>query len=374
MFGCFICNTFTFETAHTLIDHLKHLHGVPSIYNYKCIQTCCCQQFQNIYKFKIHLSKHEKDTEEKRCSLNILKIDKSQSKDNLQQENQSSVCPINIETSDLCNKAYTSNVYNNVESNIKRSFVAFLLQLHSKKNLTRKNILDIQDSIKFTITTPMSEYIHSDVIPFIHNDLVLKKVKYLSETLQNPFKGIDTEYKFFKVITDIGIYQHPKSFTISNSVSEIIVNNSPTIESRLVEGCILDLHFQFKKYFETGNNFELTIQNMQRLQNCNKLSNFINGFLWKKKTQCQISNNIIIPLCGIYSCFPTIPAFQLSKLSNILVLGFLKSCDIREFGNMRCFTKFTDDINKLQREGITLNINNKKKSTCLFPTWFNSWR
>lgn len=58
---CSICNNL-FILSKNLIFHLNEEHKTPITYQYLCKFNKCNKYFQNLYKFKCHVKKHD-DTE-----------------------------------------------------------------------------------------------------------------------------------------------------------------------------------------------------------------------------------------------------------------------------------------------------------------------
>jgi hypothetical protein len=46
------------------------------------------------------------------------------------------------------------------------------------------------------------------------------------------------------------LYEQSKIITINNTIENTIINSSNTIDEKKVKGVLLQLKFQFKKYFE----------------------------------------------------------------------------------------------------------------------------
>ncbi|XP_071057004.1 uncharacterized protein [Onthophagus taurus] len=387
MFGCFLCKL-KFNTSSDVINHLKNFHRVPSIFKFICTYPQCTQQFQSIYSYKTHLKKHEAKNIPlcNTLTTQFLPTDMFPNRDDYnastetavtsqQKIEQINICQANNE--DIRFRASSSNSVNENNFYIENDLIAFILSLHSQYNFSRKNV-NIQNLTQTSITAPISNFITNSILPYTENSVIHDKLERLSTFLKDPFKTIKSEYKFFKHISSIGIYSHPKCFTINNTLTEVVINNTPTIDDNVVQGCIVDVRFQFKKYFECDGVLEKTLDNIKQIKTCQKLCNFINASTWRDK--CSNNHNcskILLPyylyfddfeindtlsshagvqkLCGIYCCFPTIPQYQLSKLSNILVLGFIKSIDMHTFGNKQCLNKFTEDLKVLEQEGIILN-------------------
>lgn len=364
-----------FAESLKLINHIEITHGVPSIYKYKCKQPRCKQTFQNKYTFKKHLHKHEKDFSLEREEL--ISSDQIHPVHISGHNNSRST----LKLSEVKECAKQNHKINDVNfENLKDSFLRFLLNLHSQNNFSRKDIISIQNNIKTYIFEPLFEVFtnlsnNSEFKP--ENKSLFEKMKNI---LKETFSCGNTEYKFLSHIQNLNIYRPPKCFIISCELSEIIVRNTPIIDKNKVEGCLVDISFQIKKYFESPGILPKTLENMKNLQKKGKLRNIINGKMWKKKKFKE--NDIVIPyflyfddfeindplgsnsgrysVCGIYYSFPTIPEHHLSKLNNIFVAGFIKSCDINEFGYERSLNPLVTKLKELEENGLTIETDEKK--------------
>ncbi|XP_050535222.1 uncharacterized protein LOC126902220 [Daktulosphaira vitifoliae] len=117
------------------------------------------------------------------------------------------------------------------------------------------------------------------------------------------------------------------------------------------------------------------LNNMNDLKtnNTDKISNFIQGKLWKQKI-VPYEGKIVFPFflyvddleinnpLGSHSKFQSIAAiyynFPLhnnnSMLSNIFLASLVKSVDFKMFGNDKCLTNLVNEINYLEKDGITI--------------------
>lgn len=145
------------------------------------------------------------------------------------------------------------------------------------------------------------------------------------------------------------------------------------------KGMIMPLQFQFQKFFELGNNLQVTIDNMKKLEienrETNMYTNIIHGEVWKSKI-VNFKNKIVIPyllyyddveinnalgshsreqsLAVFYYSFPTIPQHYLSLLENIFVALVYKSKDFCH-GNDACLNNLINEIKCLENNGILLH-------------------
>lgn len=381
MLLCFICKK-NFINVKEIAEHLQRVEGIPSIYTFKCIQHNCNQIFQNIYKYKTHLQKHVNDERNSFPIENFnpdLNAVEQRNIESLYSPDELSYLHQNI-SNEITNTNEFEAPVPNIDRCIKdleRSIIEFSLNLHNTKSLPRNMVFFIQDSVKCNITSPICDYL----LPLSAHTCVKSKIKFdeILNFLENPFKEINTEYKFFKYIETLDIFSKPKSYVINNELVEVFINGIPSLNNSQIEVCLLDISFQFKKFFESGDILELTLNNMKSLELNSKITNFINGSLWKQK-KLQFEDKIVIPfhlylddfevndplsshagkhsICGVYYSFPTIPKFQTSILNNIFVAAFIKSKDMKEYGINQSLRPLIDVIKTLETDGIEIKSGN----------------
>lgn len=281
---CFLCNFF-FDQCKLLIIHLKDFHGVPPIFEFRCMN--CSQIFQNIYKFKTHIFKHEKDIEKSVLNSQCLATDlSSDGQSALNPEDLSDESSVIKEVINMNNFESTCDIISSdliaIDINsVKENLLLFLLNLHSHSTVPRKLVLDIQNLTKNLITDPISKHL-STFLDHISED---KKSEFrnIIEFLKNPFSGMHSEYTLFTHIQKLDIYSKPTKFLIDNSLTELNQRGTTVFGNSQTEGCLNDISFQIRKFFETDTILEETLNNIEKLEASDKISNFINGSIWKTK-------------------------------------------------------------------------------------------
>lgn len=371
-FICFKCQR-CFENVGKIVEHFKKDHGLPVNYKYLCKQSKCTQAFQNIYRFKSHLNKHLKDN----------RLQPTQYENEIQRNDiQHQILPHNTNTTLVKeNNVIMTNCNSEVciydfSSDINKLMIAFLLQLHNNTTVSRKLVLEIQDMITKYITTPIAEIV-KNVFESEGNHLLVHQA---TQTIAKPFSDMDTEYKFLKQLESLNLYKPPTSFCISNTLSEIIMHNNPILAPSTIEISFVDIPFQIKKFFESEGVLQATLHNIQKLKSTKTYSNILNGELWKSFRIDE--NKLTVPLflylddfeindplgsksgqqklCGIYYNFPVIPNFQIPRINNIFVAGFIKSRDIKDCGLNSALSPLLDVLRTLQKDGLDIQTGAKQ--------------
>lgn len=246
----------------------------------------------------------------------------------------------------------------------------FILNLHSKNNITRKDVSNIQKDVS-SILQSITEPIKSSQ-PFSDSNHSLSN--FLS-FCQNPFRNIETEYKFFKSISNSNQFAKPLLFNVHNEICEIILDGTPSLDASKVKGCLMPLNFQFKKFFELPTVLLTTLENAKNLSNISHITHCLNSSSFKKKVDLY-SEKTIIPyylyiddfeinnplgshatvdsICGVYYNFPSLPQHLLSKLDFIFVAAYFKSNEQKIFGNASFLQPLVKELIKLQNEGVVV--------------------
>ncbi|XP_031349636.1 uncharacterized protein LOC116175587 [Photinus pyralis] len=164
-------------------------------------------------------------------------------------------------------------------------------------------------------------------------------------------------------------------YTINNEIGEVIHHNRPLLGEEKIQGVIMPMAFQLKKYFELDGIFALYKENLLQLESKCVLENFVNGELWQKK-KLQFEEKTVFPvflyfddfginnclgphatsLCGAYFSIPIAPYQFLSKLQHIFLAGLFKSKDLKNFGNSNVLYKLIQEFSLLEKEGIEIQL------------------
>lgn len=360
--------TGSFSHIIELISHLKQYHGVSSNDTFKCVQKKCSQKFNNLHKFKLHLTRKHKSTN----TNELQEFDLCNTQCTLSES------IMNSKISSSATKSTKNVVDFRAELNkIKKSILTFSLELHNKNNLSRKDIIHVQNIVQSHILSPILSYFEVTLTSYSQNASENREIQDVFNILKNPFASVHTEYRLIKELCQHNLYVPHETFTISNEVCEIVKNNTPTLDINKFQMVVMPIDFQIKSYFESQDIYHQTIQNMKDLQSQSEIRNYVNGSLWKNIVK-KYKNKIVIPyfmyfddfeinnplgphsgeqkMCGCYYSFPTVPNHHLSKLNNIFIACLFKSKDQSTFGNRAVLSKLIEKIKSLERDGISLEI------------------
>ncbi|XP_067621220.1 uncharacterized protein [Eurosta solidaginis] len=170
-------------------------------------------------------------------------------------------------------------------------------------------------------------------------------------------------------------FAKPKCFNVNNEISEVIVKGRCTLDESKVQGCIMPIHFQIRKFFELPSVLDTVLRNMEILSKEYNITHFINSTSFKEKTQFY-NGKIIVPffiyldsfeinnplgihanvdsICGVYYSFPVLPQYLLSNLSYIFVAAYFKSNDQKVFGNDPFLKPLIEEFRDLEENGMLI--------------------
>lgn len=117
-------------------------------FQYHCKYELCQQRFQNFFKFKKHIEKH-----------NCVVINQSndavaiEPPSNKKQKSELPHCSQNTINSSIDNEINLVYLKKNIEKNI----IKFVLSFHAKSNFVRKNIPEILKNVKDSVIAPLLE-------------------------------------------------------------------------------------------------------------------------------------------------------------------------------------------------------------------------
>lgn len=370
--NCFICKK-EFYLIESLVTHLKIYHSLSQYSNFQCSEESCLQEFNNIYSFKRHIKKkHSCD----KPSVNSALFNQSKFHDIT--EINSEITKQNAGVSDSNNynqETCDIDEYLNIPTDLLfNAAVNFTILLHNNKNFTKKNVEDIQKLVSNTFLCAIADNLKYfiDYIPNLRIRTLLQK---LIANISEAFDVCKTDYLMNKWLKENDLMMDSVQFSINETVCPIVYHGDVVYDEVNTKGILLPLKFQFKKYFEKPDVLKNTLNKINICQeNPNEYFNFTQGYLWKKKMSMYNADEICIPyflyfddfeinnplgthcqpICGIYYSFP------LCEINHIFVAGFIKSKDIKKFGNDASLNYLISQLNEMEHDGIFLDTANGK--------------
>lgn len=279
-----------FDSVDSLISHLLKDHHCKTISKFQCNQTKCRQKFHDVHRFKKHLKSH---LLKQQNEFNTISYEVYEDSNIL--SNQISILSSSDESDVISENDILNETVSDIErtqtsisadiTSIENAMVSFTLNLHAKSNITRKDVSSIQVAVTDCIIKPLLENIRDFQNNYFTDQDKMERAKFneMFDKLQHPFKNIQTEYMFFKKITEIGIFEMPTPFLINESIAETIKNYNPVLDTRKIQAIMMPIQFQLRKYFEAQNVFQETLNNMELLDKQTSITNFVNAQWWKSR-------------------------------------------------------------------------------------------
>ncbi|XP_055907606.1 uncharacterized protein LOC129942617 [Eupeodes corollae] len=367
MYICFKCLKH-YPSSDDLIRHLKYDHLIKNG-NLQCKQNECHQKFSSYRNLRRHLENLHKNSKiivDQSISRTHATINTSR---NFEISVSQVVEPFEVEVS---KKYFIGEIIND----LRIKALTLSLKLYARTFMPQKEVLEIQKMISSFLSTITNsiELITLGKIP----EEITKEFDTLLSFCSDPYQEVKTEHKMFKVLSELKIFEAPKSFVIENKISEKVVKGIPTFDVKSINVYMMSLRFQFKSLFEIPGILRLTIENQEKHLNQDHIKNFINGEVFKEKKK-MFQTNFIIPytlyfddfqinnplgthtssICACYYTFPTLPQYLQSQLEFLFHAAFISSSYLKKCGNEVTFHHLIEELQHLEN-GIELETDNGK--------------
>jgi hypothetical protein len=371
-FKCFCdCGTPT-----KLITHLQFKHSIRSGSHFKCCDEGCVRTFQNIHSFKKHLQKQHY-----RVINPNVDIQASSSAGNVGRrvtiEEQNTILgiirPINESPSDTPDFV----------SLIKNEAISVMTSLYSIDRVPREYVQHVIDIIV--------QFLHGSAIDDLRSSILntLKEcgsnltedIKSKFHSLVSSFDALDTEYKRFKCLTDIGVLQKTTEITIGTNLENKVINGQPQVDVSLCKGTFISLRDTLQSFLSMSGVLDSILNYVKALEReSENISNLMQCDHWKFITR-NCNKGTVFPLLiyfdefetcnplgasagvhkigAVYASLPCLPVEVRSHLENIFLVLLFHSQDRVTFGNHAVFKELISELTSLYNDGLTVNINNK---------------
>lgn len=353
--------------------HLKRIHFFnDNSDTYRCIEGTCFQSFRDANSFKRHLMrKHSIPLVSSNKPEKRTEIDQPQE---VLQVNQEASSSSTLSLSEQPKQLIKDDTASDLLKNVFISAAKFSLYLHDN-NFSRKDVIDVQENVNELILNPIMLVFKQ----FAENNLqdhkkVFNELTSLIMHCRDTFKLCKTEYLMNQWLKKEGLMRDVTKFSISSEVKPVHKSETLTYQEIDVQAVIMPLKFQFQAVLEQNNYLEKTLSYMSFLKNDLKFTNFIQGELWRQKSNLY-PNEIIIPYfiylddveinnplgshatthstCNLYYSFPCIPK-QESRLQNIFLGAILKTADFKLHGSNNCLSLLIEHLRELEVTGINI--------------------
>lgn len=303
---CFLQNCEeTFKTIGEVKFHLRNIHCLQSADHYMCCVPYCLQAFSSFKNFSRHMKTCVKNSSEALDDGFTLEGNtKSTSiihNECLMPVESLNVSSISLSKSTLLLTTLPQTICEtDSETCEEKSDTFFTAKYVSRNNITRADIHEIQGDVQKCITDRIGKMIRTNVLnklrsgSFSSSELI-SALEEILEICEEPFKNINTEYKFFQYMENNDLFHKPTNILLSETIVPMVVDYECTLDSKSTHVNLQDLDFQFRKFFELPGVLEETLQNMNELEQKGDINNFINGKLFKGIKIRYNQDDTIIP-------------------------------------------------------------------------------
>ncbi|XP_055541363.1 uncharacterized protein LOC129727501 isoform X2 [Wyeomyia smithii] len=358
------------------VPHLRRMHDPFN--GFKCIHNCG-RQMTSLQSLQKHMKCCPKNKEMRNSTRSIEIINQtvsfSRNANKSAYNSNNSFCdPTNSRENDnLDSKMSESNSKNIITSkNLNNSVLKLTTEWLSDSTLPRKVAFKMSRDIKLNIIQPLN-----DLINLAHSTLLMSKE--CKELLISILQTYDcpTEYSFRKELKRRELFEDPIFFTINDgSFSENVLSNTSAGTDR-IEGVLMPVKFMLKKYMQADGVMNQILASL-KLSSNGIIRSLIGGSIWQERTACMC-DKIVVPIniyfddfctgdtaschsrstsiCAIYLSVPCLPGYLLARLSNILIVGFIRSQDRKRSSNDITLCTLVELLIELEQEGDNLGMN-----------------
>lgn len=386
MILCFLCPKISARVEFYL-KHIRNAHHGLRRNSFLCMK--CKSKFSCIYNYDKHIKKCYKFS-----TVPLSHIPESSSIDKSDQLSICSSFSKNSESSFSSGKTafdvnhdvlknLNSNIRNNTEfeKSIFNSALKFSLNLHSKPNLCRQNVFDIQESVgKLTseILNLVKEKLRENC------NLPPSEYNEIFNTISDPFCFIKSEHLLLKELKKLNLMQDFTEFPINEEVGVVFQTDGNRLEKIVHKGVIMPIEFQIEQFIKKNNILKEMIKNRDKYINekSDEIKHFVQCRTWEKiVSKVETNDNTILLPIGLYSdgmqynnplgahsessemlhyFFPCLDD-PLNE-SNTFLASIVMSKDVKSYGNGSCFSPLIDVFNKLFTKGISVEIDGSIKT------------
>lgn len=263
--------------------HVKYLH-VNNFY-FKCRQSKCSRIFQNFHKYINHLKQHKVTCQQMSDTTDIsptVKVNDITLYDNdtslkVQKDTDVSFCTSDTEI--------TPEIFSNF---ISSAALKLCCKLYSNYSLPR-NIIQ-------TIVTDLNN-MYSDTTNILVNSVNCNEqiLQEFCEILSNPFKGLESEYKRFKLIENLPTFIKPETIIIGETIG---ISRAESHTAMNLVNCTkqyISIPKTLQSFLELGNVYMTIKSFVNQLNFYDCLVNIMQGSLWKDIKK-KFQNKFVLPL------------------------------------------------------------------------------
>lgn len=377
MISCFITGCQWKTTCAMLLGtHLRRIHEPIDVYS--CNVPNCERRFSVRASFICHIKKHIRNEKIENISVEAMGSAICDEK-SLQDRIISDIDvhreqPISIKSNQVLEEKMKEVEelisVEKIQQEMSRLNIGLNLKWLNKDTVPRKLVFEFQDDVRANVASPLVEILdimtNTGMIPTTTSAMLKSVVSVLNFS--------QTEYKFVRQLKQLGLYEEPVFFSISNELKPAVVDQSLSMIEDDVKGVLMPIKFQLRKYLESEGLLDILIEHLKPSED-GVIRSLIDGTIWQEKIRRDV-DKLIVPIniffddfttsdtvsphasstkiCGVYYYVPCLPPHMLSRLDNILTAGYFLAGDRKRFGNERTLYKLVDVLSDLENTGVTV--------------------
>lgn len=360
---CYLCLKY-FDLYTGLFLHFKIVHNLRTDSTYRCREGLCRRDFQTINSFRKHV-KNKHGTFQNECNISTS--------DNYS-DTSSNFFNLSSSTNNTTNKRRDD--FEVFEHILNTCVLQFIAKLYDNSTIPR-NVIQL-------IVEETSDLFNSDLICFLKKYVIdafescsnckerVSTTNTLFNKIQNPFKGLSSEYLRLKALSDTNFYIPPIEYKVGQTTVETIKDGNTILTLKDVTATFIPLRTVLKHLFELPEVFEKSLNFIKPTQTKN-VRNFVHSEFWKRKA-LSFGNKTVFPLFmyyddyesgnpleshagvhkigAMYISLPFLPAHLQGCLDRILLFQLHHSKDRKTFGNKAIFEHLARELSSLEQTGI----------------------
>lgn len=378
MVKCSICSL-SFLSLPQFKVHLKIAHKDNLFFKYSCGENLCSRTFDNWKAYRGHLMKAHKCPIKNNTTIPSVK--KSFVATSCSTDQDEIDCGSYEDVENSCLEITPHDF----KTSYDKSIALLLAKLYKNPSIPRNFVQSFVDDVDTFLTGGFVQILKDKVIQHLTSakspQSSIDEVSDMFDTLDEPFRGLDTDYLRMKFFTEGNHYIPPEPYTINNVCFKIFKTRAGPVTKRVkTTGQFIPLRCVFKAFFELPGAVSETLKYVQLLKssNVNVISNVIQGHLWQCRTSHFSNTDIVIPITFYYDevesnaalgahseklgagyiYIPVLPPSCQSKLENILLALLISSDDRKSYEhgrisyNKEVFEPLVKECKFLETEGI----------------------
>lgn len=382
MFSCFAC-PLSYESAESLICHIRVLHSSLAIKKYICKFDDCIREFDKIDRFSKHLETSHKVIKPSVLVPPVSKKFKSAANSNSRNDCLQSIS----EDSELdsCFESEPPESFSTLDffHAVNNSVLRTVAHLYSRDAETRSHVQEVISAMKDLMCGSFLDVLKQSVIGALQTSgsKEISSISCMFDIVKGMFDDVETEWKRLKTFREHNVYIDPVQYPVGTALLPKNVRGQVVMETVLLHGSFIPTRKILKLFLELPGVLDQILTYMTCLEKeSDVMENIVQGSLWKDIIKPKFGDNLVLPLNMSFddletnkdlgshttvhklsACHITVaslpPAFQ-SLLENVFLCLLFHSTD-KAFGLEEVFRPLLNELKFLEEKGIEVVVNNR---------------